>query len=246
MKLLLFHRVPFQRISAFQASVNVDGLIVTTLERSDLQENVTAYAAQLSGEPRLIRAQFVNTSEPLLFNTSFHGVCYTVGLLLRQGQSWSRPVRTLSMLTSKNLQAHRDNDQQSTCTVCQIMINIERLAQYFINALISPPLKPLKNHNPLIYPFQLTFVLLCFVPSEPLPVHTVHIWDYKESPETGVVFEIESPAGNVFSRVNISYTEGQERRTMLYKGTRPPRHSLSDHQNAKSNPEHLWKFTVKK
>uniref|UniRef100_A0A3Q3WFT3 Uncharacterized protein n=1 Tax=Mola mola TaxID=94237 RepID=A0A3Q3WFT3_MOLML len=139
MKLLLFHRVPFQRISAFQASVNVDGLIVTTLERSDLQENVTAYAAQLSGEPRLIRAQFVNTSEPLLFNTSFHG----------------SSIETLEESQSIDL--------------------------------------------------------------SPLPVHSVHIWDYKESPETGVVFEIESPTGNVFSRVNISYTEGQERRTMLYK-----------------------------
>lgn len=92
----------FQRISAFQASVNDDGLIVVTLERSDLQENVTAYAARLSGEPRLIRVQFVNASEPLLFNTSFHGLCYTVGLLVKLGQSWSRPLNTVSVLTSKN------------------------------------------------------------------------------------------------------------------------------------------------
>uniref|UniRef100_A0A8C4ICB6 Protein-tyrosine-phosphatase n=1 Tax=Dicentrarchus labrax TaxID=13489 RepID=A0A8C4ICB6_DICLA len=141
----------FQGVSAFQASMNEDGLIVATLERSDLQENVTAYAAQLSGEPRPILVQFVNTSEPLLFNTSFHGLCYSVGLLVKLGQSWSRPVKTVSVLT------------------------------------------------------------------KPLPVHTAHILDYKESPETGVVFEIEPPAGNVFSRVNISYTEGQERRSMLYK-----------------------------
>ncbi|XP_051275760.1 receptor-type tyrosine-protein phosphatase O isoform X2 [Dicentrarchus labrax] len=140
-----------QGVSAFQASMNEDGLIVATLERSDLQENVTAYAAQLSGEPRPILVQFVNTSEPLLFNTSFHGLCYSVGLLVKLGQSWSRPVKTVSVLT------------------------------------------------------------------KPLPVHTAHILDYKESPETGVVFEIEPPAGNVFSRVNISYTEGQERRSMLYK-----------------------------
>lgn len=57
-----------------------------------------------------------------------------------------------------------------------------------------------------------------FVCSEPLPVRSVRISDYKESPETGVVFEIDAPARNVFSRVNISYTEGQERRSMLYKG----------------------------
>lgn len=60
--------------------------------------------------------------------------------------------------------------------------------------------------------------LWLFLSSEPLPLHSVRIYDYKESPETGVVFQIEPPAGNVFSRVNISYTEGQERRFMLYKG----------------------------
>ncbi|XP_042367675.1 LOW QUALITY PROTEIN: receptor-type tyrosine-protein phosphatase O [Plectropomus leopardus] len=141
----------FQSASAFQASVNDDGLIVVKLERSDLQENATAYAAQFSGEPRPILVQFANTSEPLLFNTSYHGLCYTVGLLVKLGQSWSRPLKTASVLT------------------------------------------------------------------KPLPVRSVHISDYKESPETGVVFEIEPPAGNVFSRVNISYTEGPERRSMLYK-----------------------------
>ncbi|KAG7232242.1 hypothetical protein INR49_008869 [Caranx melampygus] len=119
--------------------------------RSDLRENVTAYAVQVSGEPGLSPVQFLNLSEPLLFNTSFHGRCYGVSLLLRDGPGWSRPVRTLSVLT------------------------------------------------------------------KPLPVRSVQISDYRDSPETGVVFEIEPPAGNVFSRVNISFTEGQERRSMLYK-----------------------------
>ncbi|KAM7367439.1 hypothetical protein PAMP_015340 [Pampus punctatissimus] len=140
-----------QSVAAFQATLNNEGLVVATLESSDLQENVTAYAVQISGEPRLNVVQFVNTSEPLLFNTSFHGLCYSVGLILRQGQSWSRPIKTVSVLT------------------------------------------------------------------KPLPLQSVQISDYKESPETGVVFEIEPPTSNVFSRVNISYTEGQERRSMLYK-----------------------------
>lgn len=91
----------FQGVMAFQASVNDDGLIVVKLEPSDLQENATAYAAQISGEPRLILVQFVNVSEPLLVNTSFHGLCYSVGLLVRLGQSWSRPQKTVSVLTSK-------------------------------------------------------------------------------------------------------------------------------------------------
>ncbi|XP_031734712.1 receptor-type tyrosine-protein phosphatase O [Anarrhichthys ocellatus] len=140
-----------QSVTSFQVSLNDEGLIVARLERSDLQDNVTAFAAQLSGEPRLILVQFVNTSEPLVFNTSFHGLCYTVGLLVKLGQTWSRPVKTIPVLT------------------------------------------------------------------KPLPVHRVHISDYKESPETGVVFQMEPPAGNVFSRVNISFTEGPERRSMLYK-----------------------------
>lgn len=58
----------------------------------------------------------------------------------------------------------------------------------------------------------------CFLSTEPLPIRNIRISDYKESPETGVVFEIDAPARTVFSRVNISYTEGQERRSMLYKG----------------------------
>uniref|UniRef100_A0A3Q1H3B0 protein-tyrosine-phosphatase n=1 Tax=Anabas testudineus TaxID=64144 RepID=A0A3Q1H3B0_ANATE len=131
--------------AAFHVTLNEDGLIVATLEPSDLRENVTTYAAQISGEPRLILVPFVNVSEPLLINASFHGLCYTVGLLVKLGQTWSRPMKT------------------------------------------------------------------------PLPVRRVQLSDYKESPETGVVFEIDAPARNVFSRVNISYTEGQERRSMLYK-----------------------------
>ncbi|XP_016852064.2 receptor-type tyrosine-protein phosphatase O isoform X3 [Anolis carolinensis] len=54
--------------------------------------------------------------------------------------------------------------------------------------------------------------------TKPLPVTNVFIYDYKPSPETGVLFEIQYPEKyNVFSRVNISYWEGKDYRTMLYK-----------------------------
>ncbi|KAM4712055.1 receptor-type tyrosine-protein phosphatase O isoform 3-T3 [Anableps anableps] len=135
----------------FQVSTNQEGLIVVTLERADLQENITAYAVQISGEPRLVLVPFINTSEPLLFNASFHGLCYTVGLLVKLGQSWSRPIKSVPVLT------------------------------------------------------------------KPLPVRAAYISDYREAPETGVVFDIDPPIRTVFSRVNISYTEGPERRSMLYK-----------------------------
>ncbi|KAJ6633781.1 hypothetical protein lerEdw1_014302, partial [Lerista edwardsae] len=54
--------------------------------------------------------------------------------------------------------------------------------------------------------------------TKPLPVTSVSIYDYKPSPETGVLFEIQYPEKyNVFTRVNISYWEGKDYRTMLYK-----------------------------
>ncbi|XP_072000902.1 receptor-type tyrosine-protein phosphatase O-like [Engystomops pustulosus] len=54
--------------------------------------------------------------------------------------------------------------------------------------------------------------------TKPLPVSRVLIHDYKPSPETGVVFEVYYPEKfNVFTRVNISYWEGSNFRTMLYK-----------------------------
>uniref|UniRef100_A0A672TMP5 Fibronectin type-III domain-containing protein n=3 Tax=Strigops habroptila TaxID=2489341 RepID=A0A672TMP5_STRHB len=54
--------------------------------------------------------------------------------------------------------------------------------------------------------------------TKPLPVSSVSIYDYKPSPETGVLFEIQYPEKyNVFTRVNISYWEGKDYRTMLYK-----------------------------
>ncbi|XP_047431711.1 receptor-type tyrosine-protein phosphatase O isoform X2 [Mugil cephalus] len=140
-----------QIVAAFQASLNDEGLIVASLELSDLQENVTAYAVQISGEPRLVLVPFMNSSESLAFNASFHGLCYSVALLVRLGPSWSRPTKTIPVLT------------------------------------------------------------------KPLPVASAQISDYKEAPETGVVFELEPPARTVFSRVNISFTEGSERRSMLYK-----------------------------
>ncbi|GAB0177102.1 receptor-type tyrosine-protein phosphatase O [Grus japonensis] len=60
--------------------------------------------------------------------------------------------------------------------------------------------------------------------TKPLPVSSVSIYDYKPSPETGVLFEIQYPEKyNVFTRVNISYWEGKDYRTMLYKVPYPPR-----------------------
>ncbi|XP_056877816.1 receptor-type tyrosine-protein phosphatase O isoform X3 [Takifugu flavidus] len=149
---LLLLPLTFTQVSwAFRAWVSEDGRIMAALEHSDLQENATAYAAQLSGDAQTTVALFANVSKALSFNTSHHGLCYSVGLLIKVGHTWSKPVSSVPVLT------------------------------------------------------------------KPLPVHSAHILDYKESPETGVVFDIEPPAGTIFSRVNITFTEGEERRSMLYK-----------------------------
>ncbi|XP_062339547.1 receptor-type tyrosine-protein phosphatase O isoform X1 [Osmerus eperlanus] len=143
-----------QSAMSFQVTVRDEDWIVAALEPSDLQENATAYAARVTGEPQrtqLVQYQNLSDPSPLVFNASHHGMCYTVGLLVKEGKAWSKPVKIVAILT------------------------------------------------------------------KPLPVDSVLISDYRESPETGVVFEISSPPNNVFSRVNISYTEGREQSSMLYK-----------------------------
>lgn len=56
------------------------------------------------------------------------------------------------------------------------------------------------------------------LPLEPLPILSATVLDYSEAPETGVVFHIQPPPATIFSRVNISYSEGAETRAMLYRG----------------------------
>ncbi|XP_061124492.1 receptor-type tyrosine-protein phosphatase O isoform X3 [Syngnathus typhle] len=163
-------------IAAFRVRVSEAGQIAADLETSDLRENVTAYAAQISGEPRPAVLPFGEPGRPVLFNASFHGLRYSVGLLLQRGLLWSRPVESVSLLTSEQTSA---------------------------------------ESRPVPWVRLSTGALLS--PTGPLPVSSVHISDYKDSPETGVVFDIDTPAGNLFSRVNISYSEGSERRSMLYK-----------------------------
>ncbi|XP_072528764.1 receptor-type tyrosine-protein phosphatase O isoform X2 [Salminus brasiliensis] len=146
-----------QSVTPFQVTLQDDSYITMTLEPSDLRENVTAYAAKISGEPHnhILPFQSANNSQlapaTLLYNASYHGLCYTISLLMNNGVTWSKPVRTVTLLT------------------------------------------------------------------KPLSLESVQISDYQATPETGVVFELISPDRNTFSRVNISYFEGHEPRSMLYK-----------------------------
>ena len=82
---------------------------MAALEPSDLRDNVTEYAAQFTGEAHPRLAQFQNHTAngslpaPLVFNVSHHGLAYTVGLLARDGRAWSKPLRSVALLTSKIL-----------------------------------------------------------------------------------------------------------------------------------------------
>lgn len=79
-----------------------DDCIVMTLEPSDLRDNITAYAARISGEPRTHILPFQSTSDgQLLYNTTYHGLCYTISLLLANGSTWTKPVKTVTLLTSE-------------------------------------------------------------------------------------------------------------------------------------------------
>ncbi|KAL7867449.1 hypothetical protein SRHO_G00088330 [Serrasalmus rhombeus] len=146
-----------QTVAPFQATLRDDNFILITLEPSDMRENVTAYAAKISGEPHshILPFQSANRSQvasaTLLYNASYHGLCYTISLLTGNASTWSRPDKSVALLT------------------------------------------------------------------KPLPLESVQILDYRGAPETGVVFELSSPERNTFSRVNISYFEGREQRSMLYK-----------------------------
>ncbi|KAK1906945.1 Receptor-type tyrosine-protein phosphatase O, partial [Dissostichus eleginoides] len=138
---------------AFQASLSDGGQIVATLERSDLQENVTAYAAQISGGTRPIIVQFENASElkvkelkvkepkvkepkvkepkvkelkvkelkvkELKVNASLHGLCYSVSLLLRDGpDGWSKPIRTIPVLTTCTSGTTESLQRPAWCSSC--------------------------------------------------------------------------------------------------------------------------------
>ncbi|XP_067915086.1 receptor-type tyrosine-protein phosphatase O isoform X2 [Heterodontus francisci] len=62
-------------------------------------------------------------------------------------------------------------------------------------------------------------VHLVAVLTKPLPVNSVAIYDYKQSPQTGVLFDIQYPkqTTNFFSRLKLSYFEGNYYRSSLHK-----------------------------
>ncbi|KAF3816297.1 hypothetical protein GH733_014470, partial [Mirounga leonina] len=123
------------------------------------------------------------------------------------------------------------SDVMSPSSVYVVKITGESKNYFFefeeFNSTLPPPVTFKANYHGLYYIITLVVVngnvvtkpsRSITVLTKPLPVTSVSIYDYKPSPETGVLFEIHYPEKyNVFTRVNISYWEGKDFRTMLYK-----------------------------
>uniref|UniRef100_A0A4W2DWF6 Receptor-type tyrosine-protein phosphatase O n=1 Tax=Bos indicus x Bos taurus TaxID=30522 RepID=A0A4W2DWF6_BOBOX len=123
------------------------------------------------------------------------------------------------------------SDIMSPSSVYVVKITGESKNYFFefeeFNSTLPPPIIFKANYHGLYYIITLVVVngnvvtkpsRSITVLTKPLPVTSVSIYDYKPSPETGVLFEIHYPEKyNVFTRVNISYWEGKDFRTMLYK-----------------------------
>ncbi|KAK3544452.1 hypothetical protein QTP86_012435 [Hemibagrus guttatus] len=90
---------------SFEVTLQDDDCITMTLEPSDLRDNITAYAAKISGEPHNHILPFHSSSDGqlapavLFYNTTYHGLCYTISLLLANGSTWTKPVKTVTLLT---------------------------------------------------------------------------------------------------------------------------------------------------
>nr|XP_058138818.1 receptor-type tyrosine-protein phosphatase O isoform X3 [Dasypus novemcinctus] len=123
------------------------------------------------------------------------------------------------------------SDVMSPSSVYVVKITGESKNYFFefeeFNSTLPPPVIFKANYHGLYYIITLVVVngnvvtkpsRSITVLTKPLPVNSVSIYDYKPSPETGVLFEIHYPEKyNIFTRVNISYWEGKDFRTMLYK-----------------------------
>nr|XP_033808014.1 receptor-type tyrosine-protein phosphatase O isoform X2 [Geotrypetes seraphini] len=130
------------------------------------------------------------------------------------------------------------SDMLDPSSVYRVKIAGEPTSEFFqfqkTNGTLPPPIIFNASYHGLRYLITLLALNVDTVPravksimvlTRPLPIYNVSIDDYKLSPETGVVFEIQYPQkNNVFTRVNISYWEGDDFRSTLYTGEESETH----------------------
>ncbi|XP_073420709.1 receptor-type tyrosine-protein phosphatase O isoform X7 [Dendrobates tinctorius] len=154
-------------------------------------------------------------------------------LLLRESAMFHVKVTDENLIVT----SLEDSDITSLSSVYVVKITGESKNYFFqfeeFNSSLPDPVKFNASYHGLYYIITLMVINANLasrparsvtVLTKPLPVSKVLLHDYHPSPETGVVFEVYYPEKfNVFTRVNISYWEGRNFRTMLYKAPFPPR-----------------------
>ncbi|XP_073420708.1 receptor-type tyrosine-protein phosphatase O isoform X6 [Dendrobates tinctorius] len=148
-------------------------------------------------------------------------------LLLRESAMFHVKVTDENLIVT----SLEDSDITSLSSVYVVKITGESKNYFFqfeeFNSSLPDPVKFNASYHGLYYIITLMVINANLasrparsvtVLTKPLPVSKVLLHDYHPSPETGVVFEVYYPEKfNVFTRVNISYWEGRNFRTMLYK-----------------------------
>ncbi len=96
-----------QRAAPFQVALQDDSRMLLSLDADDVRPDASVYSVRVSGEPHTHTLLFTRPAEgqtlphPLQFNASYHGLCYSISLMLGNHSGASRAVRTVPVLTSK-------------------------------------------------------------------------------------------------------------------------------------------------
>uniref|UniRef100_A0A8C1L4B4 Protein tyrosine phosphatase receptor type O n=1 Tax=Cyprinus carpio TaxID=7962 RepID=A0A8C1L4B4_CYPCA len=93
------------RGAPFQVALQDDSRMLLSLDAEDVRPDASVYSVRVSGEPHTHTLLFTRAADgqtlphPLQFNASYHGLCYSISLMLGNDSSVSRAVRTVPVLT---------------------------------------------------------------------------------------------------------------------------------------------------
>uniref|UniRef100_A0A671PKU9 Receptor-type tyrosine-protein phosphatase O-like n=1 Tax=Sinocyclocheilus anshuiensis TaxID=1608454 RepID=A0A671PKU9_9TELE len=94
-----------KRGAPFQVALQDDHRMLLSLDADDVRPDASVYSVRVSGEPHTHTLLFTRPADgqtlphPLQFNASYHGLCYSISLMLGNDSSASRAVRTVPVLT---------------------------------------------------------------------------------------------------------------------------------------------------
>uniref|UniRef100_A0A8C2GPK8 Protein tyrosine phosphatase receptor type O n=1 Tax=Cyprinus carpio TaxID=7962 RepID=A0A8C2GPK8_CYPCA len=96
---ILFYKIK-SRGAPFQVALQDDSRMLLSLDAEDVRPDASVYSVRVSGEPHTHTLLFTRAADgqtlphPLQFNASYHGLCYSISLMLGNDSSASRAVRT--------------------------------------------------------------------------------------------------------------------------------------------------------